>query len=122
MHPGEELAFVRSVRIPFLEPATDDAEDRQADERWAAHIEADRAWVAVDRGRFVGNACVYSLDLTLPAPPGQPAPVRPFAAVSAVGVHPTHRRRGLLRRLMAGMLDDAARGARRSPACWRRSR
>src|ERR1700722_7429906 len=104
--PGEEMAFVQSVRVPFLDPATDDPEARQADERWAASVETDRSWVAVDHGRFVANACNISLDLTLPASPGQAAPVRPFAAVSAVGVHPTHRRRGLLRQLMARALAD----------------
>jgi predicted acetyltransferase len=97
--------------VPFLDPATDDAEARYFDERAVVHLETDRAWVAVDRGRIVGNANIYSLDLTLPAFPGQPAPVRPLAGVSGVGVHPTHRRRGLLRRLMAAMLEDARRRA-----------
>jgi predicted acetyltransferase len=111
LRPGEEIAFVQSVRVPFLDPTTDDAEARQADERWAANLETDRAWVAVDQGRFVANACNMSLDLTLPAPPGQPSPIRPFAGISAVGVHPTHRRRGLLRQLMGKALADArARG------------
>ena len=105
------MAFVQSVRVPFLDPATDDADDRKADERWAAHTDVSRAWVAVDHGRFVANACNISLDLTLPAYAGQAAPVLPFAGVSAVGVHPTHRRRGLLRQLMAKVLEDArARG------------
>jgi GNAT superfamily N-acetyltransferase len=104
---GEEAAFVASVRVPFLEPATDDPADRRADERSAAWVEADRAWVAEDHGRFVANACNNSLDLTLPAAPGRLAPVVPFAGVSAVGVHPTHRRRGLLRQLMARLLEDA---------------
>jgi predicted acetyltransferase len=48
---------------------------------------------------------------TQPGEAGGFCPAVPLAAVSAVGVHPTHRRRGLLRRLMAAMLDDArARG------------
>ncbi len=106
---GEEMAFVRSERIPFLEPARSDGEEARADERSASRLDTDRAWVAVDRGGFVGNANIDSLDLTLPSAPGQPAPVRPFAGVTGVGVHPTHRRRGLLRRLMAAMLEDARR-------------
>ncbi len=111
LRPGEEMAFVQSVRVPFLDPTTDDAEAQQTDERWAASVETDRSWVAVDHGRFIANACNISLDLTLPASPGQAAPVRPFAGVSAVGVHPTHRRRGLLRQLMAKALADGrARG------------
>jgi predicted acetyltransferase len=111
LQPGEELEFVASERVPFLDPTTDDPEDRARNQRFAREVEVDRAWVAEDRGHFVANAAIASLDLTLPAPPDALAPVVPFAAVTAVGVHPTHRRRGLLRRLMAVMLDDArARG------------
>jgi predicted acetyltransferase len=107
LRPGEELGFVSSVRVPFLDPATDDPEDRISDQRHIRELEVDRAWVAEDRGRFVANAAIASLDLTLPAPPRAPAPIIAFAGVTAVGVHPTHRRRGLLRRLMAAMLEDA---------------
>jgi predicted acetyltransferase len=109
LHPGEAAAFVRSVRVPFLDPSSDDTDGRHTDDRAVAHLEADRAWVAVDEGRFVGNAGIYSLDLTLPARPGEPGSVIPFAGVTAVGVHPTHRRRGLLRQLMARMLEDSRR-------------
>ncbi|MGH9115921.1 MAG: GNAT family N-acetyltransferase, partial [Acidimicrobiales bacterium] len=104
---GEQEDFVRSVRVPFLAPVTGDPEDGEDVRRGAAKRETDRAWVAVDGGRFVANACVYSMDVTVPGAPGEPAPLARMAGVSAVGVHPTHRRRGLLRRLMAEMLDDA---------------
>ena len=107
LRAGEELAYVRSERIPFLDPYAGDDEQRDDDERSARKMEADRSWVAESGGRFVGNAAIYSLNLTLPAAPGQQTPVVPFAGVTGVGVHPTHRRRGLLRRLMACMLDDA---------------
>jgi predicted acetyltransferase len=114
LQPGEERAFIKSVRTPFLEPPTGDPEQEAGDERWAKHIELDRAWVAEDHhGRFVANCCVYSMDVTLPAAPGQPAPLAQMAGVSAVGVHPTHRRRGLLRQMMAAMFDDAR--ARQEP-------
>jgi len=106
LEPGEEAAFLTSVRVPFLDPATDDPAERNADARWIAHMETDRAWVAEADGRFVANACIYSMDLTLPAFPDRPSPVAAMSGVSAVGVHPTHRRRGLLRRLMAKMLED----------------
>jgi predicted acetyltransferase len=111
LREGEEAAFLASVRVPFLEPASDDPAERRADERWMATLEPARTWVVDAGGRFVGNACIYTMDLTLPAAPGQPCPHARMAGVSAVGVHPTHRRRGLLRRLMAEMLSDArARG------------
>jgi predicted acetyltransferase len=111
LRPGEETAFINSVRVPFLDPTTDDPEERAYDERHARALEVDRAWVAEERGHLVANAAISSLDLTLPARPGAEAPVVPFAGVTAVGVHPTHRRRGLLRQLMARLLADArARG------------
>ena len=94
--------FIRSVAVPFLEPGRDGSV-----EHWTPHIEPDRAWVADDGGRLVGNACVFSRDVTVPARPGQPCPVLPMAAISGVGVYPSHRRQGILRRLMASMLEDA---------------
>ena len=82
-----------------------------------ATLEPARAWVVDAGGRFAGNACIYSMDLTLPAAPGAALPRARMAGVSAVGVHPTHRRRGLLRRLMAEMLSDARPAASRWPDC-----
>jgi predicted acetyltransferase len=108
LQEGEQRAFLKSVRTPFLEPPSGDPEQEAGDERWAKNLEVDRAWVAEDgRGRFVGNCCIYSMDVSLPAGPGQPAPLAKMAGVSAVGVHPTHRRRGLLRQMMAIMFEDA---------------
>jgi predicted acetyltransferase len=99
---GEVDAFVASVAVPFFEVGN---KEEAAD--FASHLETDRAWVAVEGDRVVGNACTFTRDVTLPGAPGQPCPVTPLAAVSAVGVHPTHRRRGLLTKLMGALLDDA---------------
>jgi predicted acetyltransferase len=107
LRAGEEEAFIHSVMTPFLDAVTGDADQKADIEREVATIEVDRSWVAEDDGRFVGNACNVSLDLSLPAAPGRPCPVIPMAGVSAVGVHPTHRRQGLLNKLMASMLADA---------------
>lgn len=102
--PSEVEAFVASASVAFLEIGNHDEEAA-----YARHIEPGRAWVALDGDRVVGNACTFTRDLTVPAGRGGGCPVVPFAAVSGVGVHPTHRRRGLLRRLMAAMMDDARR-------------
>jgi predicted acetyltransferase len=102
IEPDEEDRWVRSVSIPFLEVPTQDAHDH-----WLPHLELGRTWAAVEGDRFVGNSCVFSRDVTLPGGPDAPTPTIPLAAVSAVGVHPTHRRRGILRRLMGAMLADA---------------
>lgn len=102
IRPGEEGAWARSVLVPFLDAGASDAE-----ERWRPHLEADRTWIAIDQGTAVGNCCLLSYDLSLPAAPDEVCGVLPFAAVSAVGVHPTHRRRGILRTMMSAMLLDA---------------
>ena len=108
---GEEEEFIASVRVPFLDPATGDADQAAWLDRAIRATELDRSWVAVDAGRFVANCGFHTLDVTLPSAPGQPCPVIPMGGVTRVGVHPTHRRRGLLGRMMAEMLDDSrARG------------
>jgi predicted acetyltransferase len=107
IRPDEASAFRRSVMVPFLEPFAGDPDQVTDHELWATKVELDRAWVVDTGDRLAGNACIYSLDVTLPAAPGQACPTTPMAGVSAVGVHPTHRRQGLLSRLMAAMHDDA---------------
>ena len=113
LEPGEEEAFLRSVRVPFLDPATGAQDEAAWVERAIRNTEVDRSWVAVDGGRFVANCGIHTLDVTLPAAPGSPGLVIPMGGVTAVGVHPTHRRRGLLRQMMAEMLADSR--ARREP-------
>ena len=107
LRPEEGQAFVESVGVPFLSPVTDDPDTFAAEQDRIARTETDRAWVAEEAGRFVGNCCIHTMDLTLPGDPGRPCPLTPMAGITAVGVHPTHRRRGLLRQLMAAMLEDA---------------
>jgi predicted acetyltransferase len=66
-------------------------------------LELDRQLVAVDGPELVGAAGALSFDLTVPG--GDPLPT---AGVTWVSVSGTHRRRGILRRLMARQLDDLA--------------
>lgn len=103
---GEEAAFIKSVRVPFLDPNTGSPEDDAADKPRAAHLETDRMWVVEDRGQFVGNGGVRTMDVTVPGAPGEPCPVIPMGGVTAVGIHPTHRRQGHLTRMMSEMLQD----------------
>jgi predicted acetyltransferase len=65
--------------------------------------ELDRTLGVFEDGRIVGTAAAGSWELTVPGPATIPA-----AAVTAVAVLPTHRRRGLLTKLMARQLDDVA--------------
>ena len=75
---------------------------RLRDEDWAVMeplAEADRAFAAYDGDRIVGTAGTFSFELTVPGG------VLPAAGVTIVGVHPTHRRRGILRQMMRAQLD-----------------
>ena len=67
----------------------------------------DTEMAAFDGDRIVGTAGIYSFQLTVPGPPGRTRQLE-AAGVTAVGVLPTHRRRGILTRLMARQLDDIA--------------
>jgi predicted acetyltransferase len=75
--------------------------------RW---IELDRCWGAFDEGRPVGTYRGLTLELTVPG-----AAAVPVDGISAVTVAASHRRQGLLSRMMAGELA-AAKGRGESMA------
>jgi predicted acetyltransferase len=69
---------------------------------WWAALEMDRCLFAVaEDGRPVGTAGAYSFELTLPG-----GTVAPAAGVTAVGVIPSHRRRGVLTAMMRHQLTE----------------
>jgi len=76
-------------------------------------MEFDRAVLAHDAGATVGCASAFSLDLSVP---GGSVPT---AGVTWVGVHPAHRRRGVMNALMR-TLHDAVHERGREPllALW----
>jgi predicted acetyltransferase len=95
--PGDEEDFVEVLSAAFGQRPS--AELAAAD---AADVGAIRGWLARAEGRPVGVGGLIDLQLTLPGG------VRlPIAGVTEVGVLPTHRRRGVLSRLMSTLLDDA---------------
>jgi predicted acetyltransferase len=65
------------------------------------HDELDRSWVADDGGRIVGTITGHSFDFTLPG-----GGTAPLAGLTLVSVVPTHRRRGILTRLMKKFDSD----------------
>jgi predicted acetyltransferase len=71
-------------------------------EKLSRILPADRVLAAVDGGEIVGGAGAYLFDTTVPG--GVQVPT---AGVMAVGVLPTHRRRGALTALMRRQLADA---------------
>ncbi|MFF7336265.1 GNAT family N-acetyltransferase [Streptomyces sp. NPDC008163] len=91
--------FVATVHTAFGQfPETPVAEGG----RWWSALEMDRGLLAVaPDGKPVGTAAAYSFELTLPG--GRPVPA---AGVTAVGVVPSHRRRGVLSAMMRHQLAD----------------
>jgi len=69
-------------------------------ERNRTLMPSDRIHTAYDDGRPVAVVAAYPLELTVPGG------LLPAAGVTWVGVLPSHRRRGILRRLMARQLED----------------
>ena len=67
-------------------------------------VEFDRMIGVADGDQLVASAGAYSLELTVPG-----RDVVPMAGVTWVGCLPTHRRRGILRKMMKYQLDDVAR-------------
>jgi predicted acetyltransferase len=62
----------------------------------------ERCLAAFDGDQIVGGAAAYDYALTVPG-----GGAVPTAGVTLVGVKPTHRRRGILRQMMARQLADA---------------
>jgi predicted acetyltransferase len=107
--PDEAEAFVRALDDAFGW----DLKDPDV-ELWARNIEPERTLVAIHDGGIVATAGVLSFaGLTVPG-----ARV-PLAGVSGVGVLPVHRGRGLLGRLMRGLLTAVhERGTEAVAALW----
>ncbi len=95
--PGDAEEFVELLAAAFgHRPSPDHVAEDVAD------VAAIRGWLALAEGRPVGVGGLIDVRLTLPG--GSRLPI---AGVTEVGVLPTHRRRGVLRGLMAALLDDA---------------
>lgn len=74
--------------------------DQEASDLDRAIWEPERALVTTDGDTIVGHAAAFTRDMAVPGN------VVPAAHVTMVGVAPTHRRRGLLNRMMRQQLRD----------------
>src|SRR5688500_781547 len=96
----EYAAFHAAVALAFGGPEREDERDLEA-----TITEYDRTLAAYDGDHVVGTAGAFSLTMSVP---GADARV---AGVTVVTVAPTHRRQGLLTRMMTEQLADVrARG------------
>lgn len=80
--------------------------------RFSRLLPLERAHAAFEDGAIVGATGVMPLELTVPGGPV------PCAGVTIVGVLPSHRRRGLLRRLMDAQLRDVRERGEPLAALW----
>jgi predicted acetyltransferase len=79
---------------------------------WESLFEPDRALAGYDGDRVIATAAAFSFDLSIPGG------IAPTAGVTLVGVHPTHRRRGILRRMMRMQLDDVHERGEATAILW----
>jgi predicted acetyltransferase len=80
--------------------------------QFVGNLDIGRMLAARDGGTIVGGAGAFTFDMTVPG-----ATV-PTAGVTVVGVHPTHRRRGILRAMMRRQLDDVHERGEPLAALW----
>ncbi len=98
IHAHEIPAWRNSVHDTF---GIDSSTDLLGEERVRALCDLSRAFGAFDRGDIVGTAAAFDFQLSVPG--GSV----PMSGLTMVTVRPTHRRRGILRALIAAHLDAA---------------
>lgn len=94
----ERVDWIRAAETAFSSAAKDDEIEASL-----PVIEVDRSFAAVDGSRIVGTSAAITFRMMVPG-----GARIPTAGVTMVGVHPTHRRRGINTRMMSAILDQAA--------------
>jgi predicted acetyltransferase len=94
----ERVDWIRAAETAFSSAAKDDEIEASL-----PVIEVDRSFAAVDGSRIVGTSAAITFRMMVPG-----GARVPMAGVTMVGVHPTHRRRGINTRMMGAILDQAA--------------
>src|SRR3954464_4432801 len=81
-------------------------------ERWVRTLPHERMHAAFEDGQIVGGAGAFPFELSVPG--GS----LPCAGVTGVGVLPTHRRRGILGKMMRAQLESVREGGEPIAALW----
>ncbi|HST39472.1 MAG TPA: GNAT family N-acetyltransferase [Conexibacter sp.] len=105
--PDEFGAFADNLDLAFHEPSTPAVRSR-----WSRLLDLDRSVAAFDGDLLVGTSAAYAQRLSIPG--GELA----CAGVTMVTVRPTHRRRGILTGMMAGLFERADRAGEPISALW----
>ena len=103
----EQAAALSAIGHYFgWQPTPEDAE------RFVPLLPLDRVHAVLDGDEIVAGAGVFPFRLTVPGG------ALPCAGVTVVGVLPSHRRRGLLRRMMDAQLRDVRERGEPIAALW----
>ena len=94
----EIVGFRQAVSAGF---GGDEPDSDTLVERFLTIFPLDTTMVAIDEGHIVGTFSSFNLDLTVPGAQ------LPMAGTTVVTVNPTHRRQGLLTKMMSRHLDQA---------------
>ena len=86
--------------------------DEERTDEWLEVVPLDRMHAARESGSIVGGAAASPFAMSVPG--GEVA----CAAIMVVGVHPTHRRRGVLTSMMRAQLDDVRERGEPIAALW----
>jgi predicted acetyltransferase len=92
IHDDELVPWLDAMSIGFLDRLNVEKLADEVREHW----DLERVWGAVEGDRVVGTTRTWPTELTVPGNARIKA-----SAITAVTVRPTHRRRGLLRRMLA---------------------
>ncbi|MDQ3963076.1 MAG: GNAT family N-acetyltransferase [Actinomycetota bacterium] len=101
-----DIRVIRPEELPAFRTALgaafgDDEMREEWDPVWENVFENDRLFVAMDEDLVSGTAGNFSFTMTVPG--GE----LPTAGLTVVGVPPTHRRKGIARKLMRFQIEDA---------------
>lgn len=86
--------------------------DPSEEDRVRAILELDRTLAALEAGTIVGTTAIFSFDMAVPGA------TLPTAGVTWVSVRPSHRRQGLLTRIMERQLHDIHERGEPLAALW----
>lgn len=105
VHIDDAEAWLTAVVTTLLGTPWDDSFALRVD-RWKRDWDEVRSWGVRDRGRWVGTLATETSRLTVPGRDGGTASVA-SDALTAVTVAATHRRRGLLTKMLTESLQEA---------------
>ncbi|NND02043.1 MAG: GNAT family N-acetyltransferase [Acidimicrobiia bacterium] len=91
-------AFRKVINRAFGGDAKNDDESVQ---RFKEQVDLDRTYAAFEDGNVVATAATFSFEMSLPG-----GAMTPMGGLTMVSVVPTHRRRGLMSRLMTAHFED----------------